>query len=66
MYVRPDQRRRGWGGALTAAVTETLIKRGIETVFLNVRQNNPVARLLYERLGYSVYCEFAEGFVDIT
>jgi len=62
VYVRHDARRRGLAARVTAAVARELRKRGVETVVLNVRQDNATAIRVYEKLGFVVHGEFLEGF----
>lgn len=61
VYVRRDRRGRGLGRTVTRAVTAELVRRGLDTVALNVRQDNAAAIRLYESLGYLRYCPFHEG-----
>jgi ribosomal protein S18 acetylase RimI-like enzyme len=61
IYTRRDCRGRGLGGRVTAAVVAEVLRRGLETVALNVAQTNAMARRVYERLGFAVYCPFVEG-----
>jgi len=61
VYVRRDRRGRGLGRAVTHAVTAELLRRGLRTVALNVRQDNAAAIRAYESLGYRRYCPFYEG-----
>lgn len=51
IYVEPDWRGRGIGGALLGCVAALAIKRGTPIVELTVREDNP-ARRLYGRLGF--------------
>ena len=51
MLVRPDQRRRGHGAEIVAAIEATLRDNGIEHIFLNARAD---AIEFYERCGYRV------------
>jgi len=62
VYVRHDARRRGLAARVTAAVARELRRREIETVVLNVRQDNTTAIRVYEKLGFVVHGEFLEGF----
>ncbi len=45
----------------TGAVVAELLQRGIETIVLNVSQDNAIAIALYERLGFRRVCPFFEG-----
>lgn len=51
--VTPRHRGRGLGTFLLASVLDIARRRGIETVFLEVRVSNERALDLYERLGFS-------------
>jgi ribosomal protein S18 acetylase RimI-like enzyme len=61
VYTRPDHRRRGLAGALTSAVSAELLGRGVTTIALNVRADNPAAVRVYRRLGFTVHCSFVQG-----
>ncbi len=61
VYTRPDCRGRGYGAAVTSAVTLELFSRGITTIVLNIIASNMAARRVYERLGFREYCEYYEG-----
>ena len=60
VYTRSDHRRRGHATALAGAVTSELIRSGVTTIVLNVREDNHPARRVYERLGYKLYCHYFE------
>lgn len=60
-YTRPDQRHRGFAGALLAAIVRDLRRGHIDTIVLNVDQRNANAGRLYERYGFAVHCPFIEG-----
>lgn len=64
VYTRADRRGRGLGRAVTTAVTDELLRLGLQTIVLNVRQNNAVAIRLYEQLGYARYCACVGGFAE--
>jgi GNAT superfamily N-acetyltransferase len=50
--VHPDYRRRGIGRQLTQAAIDHLRERGLETAWLQVRDDNPAAYHLYQSLGF--------------
>ncbi len=51
VFTHPDFRGRGYGTAVTAAVTESFLPSS-ELIVLNVDPANRPARQIYERLGY--------------
>lgn len=59
VYVRRDRRGKALSRVTTAAVLSEL--RGIETIGLNVRQDNIPAIRIYESLGFVTHCEFREA-----
>lgn len=59
VYTRRDRRGRGYSRRVTAAVLNEL--RGLDTVGLNVREDNAAAIRVYESLGFVVHCEFREA-----
>jgi ribosomal protein S18 acetylase RimI-like enzyme len=61
VYTRRDRRRRGLAAQVTSAVIEQAIADGIDTIVLNVSQDNYGARRVYEQLGFRIHCEFFEG-----
>jgi ribosomal protein S18 acetylase RimI-like enzyme len=52
VYTPPEHRRRGYGGAVTTAVTEQARARGAAEVVLYADVANPTSNALYQRLGY--------------
>ncbi|MEX2467626.1 MAG: ribosomal protein S18-alanine N-acetyltransferase [Gemmatimonadota bacterium] len=50
--VRPDLRGRGLGARLLQAVLDTCRRRGVESLYLEVRESNLAAAALYERFGF--------------
>lgn len=50
--VAPGHRGRGWGGRLLGDMLGVARKRGVKTMYLEVRVSNEAARALYERLGF--------------
>lgn len=51
--VLPEARRQGIAWAMLTRALEILGRRGVEQVFLEVRESNLPARALYERAGFS-------------
>lgn len=61
MYTHPAQRGRGYGGTILGAIVHTLRSQQIERIILNVDQQNPAARRLYEKHGFQVHFSYIEG-----
>jgi GNAT superfamily N-acetyltransferase len=59
--TRGDARGQGFGGAVTAWVTRTLLEEGSGWVTLGMYSDNDVARRVYLRLGYRVDKRFTSG-----
>lgn len=53
LAVAPGGRRRGVGRALVQSVLTTLTARGIQQVYLEVRESNAAARALYAAHGFT-------------
>lgn len=52
MYLRPEQRGRGWGRRLLETALEGARQEGCHTVLLDTADRQHVARRLYERAGF--------------
>jgi predicted GNAT family acetyltransferase len=52
VYTPPDHRGHGYGGAVTAAVSQAAFDAGASHVVLFTDLGNPVSNALYRRLGY--------------
>jgi ribosomal-protein-alanine N-acetyltransferase len=52
LAVAPGWRRQGIGGALLRRSIEELIRCGVRTLYLEVRESNAAARTLYEANGF--------------
>jgi predicted GNAT family acetyltransferase len=52
VYTPPEFRRRGYAGAVTAAVSQAALDGGASHVVLFTDLANPVSNALYQRLGY--------------
>jgi GNAT superfamily N-acetyltransferase len=57
VYTPPELRRRGYAGALVAAVTERALERGGGFCFLYTDLANPSSNHIYREVGYSLVCE---------
>jgi ribosomal protein S18 acetylase RimI-like enzyme len=55
--IRPDFRSKGLGSLMLQIIEEDLRRRGFSTLTLNVAKDNPRARQLYERSGFSTTSE---------
>ena len=64
VMTHPDHRGHGHATLTTYAVCAELIRRGIKTIVLNVRQDNAPAIRVYEKLGFVRYCPFYEGVIE--
>jgi RimJ/RimL family protein N-acetyltransferase len=66
VYTPPGFRRRGYGGAITTAVSQAALDAGAARVVLYTDVANPTSNALYQRLGYRpvedrVLLDLAEG-----
>lgn len=52
LAVAPAFRRRGVGGVLLDRVLAECVARGTRALYLEVRESNAAARVLYERAGF--------------
>ena len=52
VYTPPDLRRRGYGGAVTAAVSQAQLDAGRRFVFLFTDLKNPTSNKIYQAIGY--------------
>ena len=52
VYTKPEHRQRGYGGAITTAVTRAALDDGAADVVLFTDLANPTSNALYGRLGY--------------
>jgi GNAT superfamily N-acetyltransferase len=57
VYTPPGDRRRGYGGAVTAAVSQAALDAGASAVVLFTDLANPTSNALYRRLGYRPVCD---------
>jgi len=61
VFTHPEHRGCGHGTLATSAVCMDLIKRGVQTIVLNVAKDNAAAIRIYERLGFKKYVPYNEG-----
>jgi GNAT superfamily N-acetyltransferase len=52
VYTPPEFRRRGYGAAVTAAVSQAALDAGVSEVVLFTDLANPVSNAIYQRIGY--------------
>lgn len=60
VYTPPEHRRRGYGTAVTAAVSQLLLDRGHRFCFLYTDRANPTSNAIYVRIGYEAVCDSRE------
>jgi predicted GNAT family acetyltransferase len=63
VYTPPEERRNGYAGQLTAAVSSKLLKQGIG-LMLFTDATNPTANAVYTRLGYERVDELVECVLE--
>lgn len=52
VFTVPDERGRGYGSAVTAAVSGHLLRSGARDVVLFTELTNPISNAIYQRIGY--------------
>jgi predicted GNAT family acetyltransferase len=58
VYTPPERRGRGYGGAVTAAVSQAALDAGADEVLLFTDLANPTSNALYQRLGYEPITDY--------
>jgi ribosomal protein S18 acetylase RimI-like enzyme len=61
VFTQPEFRGRGYATWCTGAVVRDALAAGLDTVVLNVRDDNASAIRVYEKLGFRRYHVFIEG-----
>lgn len=62
--VKKDLRRQGIGNALLCFLLKEAEKRGVKTVYLDVRQSNSAAIMLYKKYGFEICGERKNYYHD--
>jgi predicted GNAT family acetyltransferase len=60
VYTPPERRGRGYGSAVTAAVSQLALERGKRFCFLYTDLANPTSNAIYMRIGYQPVCDSRE------
>jgi len=60
VYTPTDQRRKGYGSAVTAALSQLLLDGGRKYCFLFTDLNNPTSNHIYQTIGYEPVCDMDE------
>ena len=64
VYTPPAKRRRGYAGALVAAVSREMQRRGYRWCFLYTDLDNPTSNRVYQRIGYEPIAEAVDLHFD--
>ncbi len=59
VYTPPDQRRKGYASAVTAAVSQHLLDQGYQFCFLFTDLLNPISNHIYQQIGYKPVSDVA-------
>ena len=57
VYTSPDNRNKGFAGAVTAAVARVILSEGRGTACLYTDLRNPASNRCYAKLGFRPVCE---------
>jgi hypothetical protein len=66
VYTPPSLRQRGYGGAVTSAVSSQALDAGAAEVVLYTDLANPTSNALYQRLGYRPVCDRTSLDLHVT
>ena len=64
VYTPPDRRRRGYGSAVTAAVSRERLAAGASFCFLYTDLANPTSNRIYTEIGYEPVCDSVDYSFD--
>ena len=57
VYTPAEQRRKGYGSACTAAVSQAMLDEGKAACFLYTDLGNPTSNKIYQEIGYTPVCD---------
>ncbi|MBK8137497.1 MAG: GNAT family N-acetyltransferase [Chloroflexi bacterium] len=57
VYTPAEQRRKGYGSACTAAVSQAMLDEGKAACFLYTDLANPTSNKIYQEIGYTPVCD---------
>lgn len=57
VYTPPEQRKHGYGSAVTAAISQRLRDSGRQFCFLYTDLSNPTSNHIYQQIGYAPVCD---------
>jgi hypothetical protein len=60
VYTPPEQRRKGYASACTAALSRRLLDAGYQFCFLFTDLGNPTSNHIYQDIGYRPVCDVDE------
>jgi GNAT superfamily N-acetyltransferase len=60
VYTPPEQRTHGYASALTAALSQRLLRQGYQFTALFTNLANPISNSIYQKIGYVPVCDFNE------
>ncbi|MCX6130735.1 MAG: GNAT family N-acetyltransferase [Proteobacteria bacterium] len=64
VYTPPEYRGRGYGSAVTAAVSQQQLDRGRNFCFLYTDLQNPTSNRIYQKMGYQPVMDAAHYFLE--
>jgi predicted GNAT family acetyltransferase len=64
VYTPPEHRRRGYAGALVAAVTQRQLEGGRTFTYLYTDLSNPTSNSIYKKVGYRRVAEAADLWLE--
>ena len=58
VYTPPGERKKGYAGAVVAALSQRMLDEGSPRCFLSTNVANPTSNKIYQALGYERVCDF--------